>query len=275
MFILKFKTDQGRGEKTALLCDSFSIRPIRRWLPNCLFIPFGFNANKKEHKQGTQFLTQCAGGGQGVSLMYPKVWLRQITSSSLPYYTPALFRHIGSIRGPAPAIWWQKRQRALMPLRNRPNYLPGERSDLQLSALPAHSRSTNRPPKRSERRLHRTCSWDELHFASRDSSWFLGHQYRWLESQARFTLKVRLAVDSQEKKGSLNQGRPAASCQVAAGALLLAWFCHLERTEVLRVAAQKGHFPPTSQRLAEAHQLTWKRTVSPSPERTPAICSKC
>lgn len=73
MFILKFKTDQGWGEKPALLCDSLSIWLIRRWLPNCLFIPFGFNANKKEHKQGTGFLTQCTGGGQGVSLMYPKV----------------------------------------------------------------------------------------------------------------------------------------------------------------------------------------------------------
>lgn len=34
---------------------------------NCLFIPFGFNANKKEHRQGTHFPTQCTGGGQGAA----------------------------------------------------------------------------------------------------------------------------------------------------------------------------------------------------------------
>lgn len=47
--------------------------------------------------------------------------------------------------------------------------------------------------------------------SSRDGSWFLGQKYRWLEAQAQFAWKVRLAIDSQEKKGVLNQGQPMAT----------------------------------------------------------------
>lgn len=239
MFILKFKTDQGWGEKTALLCDSLSIWLIRRWLPNCLFIPFGFNANKKEHKQGTGFLTQCTGGGQGVSLMYPKVWLRQITSSSLPYYTPALFRHIGSIRGPSPAIWWQKQQCGLMPLKTRPNYLPGDGSDLQLNALPAHSGNTNGPRKRSGWLLpRRTCSWDELQFVFQGQQLAPGSQVQMARVSGTIYLESEVGDRFPREKGHFEaRTTDGRCCQVAARALLLAWFCHLERTEVLRGVA--------------------------------------
>lgn len=47
--------------------------------------------------------------------------------------------------------------------------------------------------------------------SSRDGSWFLDQKYRWFEARAQFALKVRLVIDSQEKKGVLNQGRLMAA----------------------------------------------------------------
>lgn len=85
------------------------------------------------------------GEGWECNLRIRKVWLRQITSSSLPYYTLALFQHLGGIRGSSPAIWSQKQQWGLVPFKNCSNYFPGERTDLQLNVLPRRSGNTNRP----------------------------------------------------------------------------------------------------------------------------------
>lgn len=49
-----------------------------------------------------------------------------------------------------------------MPLKNRSNYFPGERSDLQLNVLPARSGNTNRPKAQLMTAAAQPCSRDEL-----------------------------------------------------------------------------------------------------------------
>lgn len=72
MFILKFKPHQGWGEKMAILCDSSAFGQFTGGFPTVSLFLLVLMLIKKEHKQTTQFLTQCTGGGQGVELMYPK-----------------------------------------------------------------------------------------------------------------------------------------------------------------------------------------------------------